>query len=183
MYTRAVNDLEHHYEKHWGPSIAELTWKAGPKHELPDDFTIEVFRRAGNLLTYATLGLSNPEKSGLELFVIAPRKEAPVADASIAELLTATAHYHLTGSRLDVGHIVDFGRPWLLGARSTRGLVSLPYLDGPELEWFGQTRILWLIPITEQERQLALEQGLEALEQALERSKFEYWNPKRASVV
>jgi hypothetical protein len=115
--------------------------------------------------------------------VIAPRKEAPVADASIAELLTATAHYHLTGSRLDVGHIVDFGRPWLLGARSTRGLVSLPYLDGPELEWFGQTRVLWLIPITEQERQLALEQGLEALEQALERSKFEYWNPKRASVV
>lgn len=49
-----------------------------------------------------------------------------------------TAHFHRTGSALGLGHTVNFGRPWLPGSSCTHGLVSLPYLFGPELEWLQQ---------------------------------------------
>jgi hypothetical protein len=49
--------------------------------------------------------------------------------------VTAIAHFHRTGSALGLGHTVNFGRPWLPTSSCTHGLGSLPYLDGPDLEW------------------------------------------------
>jgi hypothetical protein len=133
--------------------------------------------------TYATKFMSKPEdRSRLELHVFA---REPNDD--LAELLAAVAHYHRTATWLGLGHTVNFGRPWWPGSACDRGLISLPYLDGPELEWLdtsdGRTRFLWLIPVTINEVEFKKKSGLEALERMLEKEKFNYLDPFRMSVV
>jgi len=105
------------------------------------------------------------------------------------ELLTAVAHYHRTGAKLGLGHTVNFGRPWLPDSLCTFGLISLPYIDGPKLEWLPLdsadhcARLLWLVPITEAEVAFKKAHGVEALEERLEAAHFDYIDPQRASVV
>ena len=66
--------------------------------------------------------------------------------------------------RLDHGHTVPIGEPWLPGSACDHLLVSLPYPFGPELEmcrWDGgHARLLWLLPITEAERDFRTEHDL-----------------------
>ena len=59
------------------------------------------------------------------------------------------------------------------------------YVDGPKLEWLPQPRIrfLWLIPITERERDFKAASGLEALEQAFEDREFDDLDFGRESVA
>jgi hypothetical protein len=133
--------------------------------------------------TYATVCMSQEsDVKRLELHLF-----SPVASAAHVELLTAVAHYHRTDSPLDMGHTVNFGRPWLPRSLCTRGLISLPYLDGPELEVLTidgkTTRFLWLIPVTEREVEFKKEHGLEALEASLQESQFHYLDPQRQSVI
>ena len=70
-------------------------------------------------------------------------------------------------------------------AGSSVGLAALPY--GPEFEicrWKrGHARILWLLPITETERDFKAQHGLEALEQRFDDASRQYSDPQRASVV
>ena len=105
------------------------------------------------------------------------------------ELLTVIAHYHRTGNRLELGHTVNFGRPWMEGSACEFGLVSLPYLDGPEVEDFfpehGQSvvKCLWLIPITKTECKYKAENGLEALERRFDEAELDYLDPFRFSTV
>jgi hypothetical protein len=103
---------------------------------------------------------------------------------SVIELLTVVAHFHRTGERLGMGHTVNFGRTWLPCATCTHGLLSLPYLDGPRLEWLQKPRVrfLWLIPLTADEVAFKKANGLNALEEKLEASGFDYLDPQRASV-
>jgi hypothetical protein len=112
---------------------------------------------------------------------------SPLAAPAHVELLTAIAHYHRTGAKLGCGHTVNFGRPWLPGSRCTHGLISLPYLDGPNLEVLeleaGIVRFLWLIPITKEEVEFKKVRGLEALEARFEQASFDYLDPRRKSVV
>jgi hypothetical protein len=86
---------------------------------------------------------------------------------------------------MSLGHTVNFGQPWLPGSRCTFGLITLPYLDGPKLEWLEEPRVrfLWLIPLTESERRFKKECGLDALEGKFEEQKFNYLDPARQSVV
>lgn len=123
---------------------------------------------------------------GLE-FVIATsgRDEQQVAD-----LLAMIAYYHATPDptfRLDVGHTLGIGTPWLPGSACEDLLVSLPYPFGPELErcsWEGgHARILWLLPITAAERQYSREHGVDALEQRFDEAAIEFWDPERPSAV
>jgi hypothetical protein len=83
-----------------------------------------------------------------------------------------------------LGHTVNFGRSFLPGATCTHGLISLPYLDGPRLEWLERPRVrfLWLIPVTWQEVAFKIRNGLDALEERLEAAGFDYLDPQRASV-
>jgi hypothetical protein len=68
-----------------------------------------------------------------------------------------------------------------------RRRLSVPYLFGPDLEVceLGDRHVhfLWVLPITERERDYKTEHGLEALEQRFEVTGLEYWNPMRDSVV
>jgi len=127
--------------------------------------------------------MSSPTDAvGLELHLFSPNR-----DSALSELMTAVAFFHRRDAMLDLGHTVYFGRPWLPGSACDHGLVSLPYLDGPTLEYLnvngGRTRFLWLIPITRAERDFKRIHGLEALEQAFERASFDYVDPSRNSVV
>jgi hypothetical protein len=164
-----------------------LHWTKGPVGEIGLGFEVGRFAPHGErrTWTYATIAMSNAaDAEPLELHLLAPR-----ATDEVVELLTVVAHYHRTGARLGLGHTVNFGRPWIAGSRCDHGLVSLPYLDGPTLEWCAlsppakRIRCLWLIPITAAEVAFKKANGLEALEEAFDRASLDYANVSRASVV
>ena len=132
---------------------------------------------------YATCGMTVLTESALlELFLLSPyQTEMHV------ELLTMIAHYHQTGAKLGLGHTVNFGRPWLDKSSCSCGLLTLPYTFGPPLENAdigGQrVRVLWLLPITPEERAFKVAQSVDALEQLFEKQQFDYLDPMRPSVV
>ena len=138
--------------------------------------------------TYASVGLwsatHTEDGHGLEFFMLAPGQ-----DNRLVELLTLAAFFHAgpESQRLDVGHTVPIGEPWLRGSLCNHLLVSLPYTFGPELEWAewegGHARHLWLLPITEAEREFKVEFGREALEQRLEDAAVVPTDPQRRSVA
>jgi hypothetical protein len=104
---------------------------------------------------------------------------SPWASPEIEELLVVTADFHRTGATLDVGHSVNFGRPWLRGSRCQHGLISLPYLYGSSLENLRigprLVKCYWLIPITSDEVNYKQQNGLEALEQTFEQKCLNIW--------
>lgn len=179
-----AQSVEEHYRREWGRPVQRVRLSAGRVADLPADFAVLVFHRSAEMRTYATRCMSQPgDAERVEFHMFAdPRQQG---DASIIEILTAVAHYHRTAARLSLGHSVNFGKPWLPGSLCDHGLVSLPYLDGPALEWLQtpQVRFLWLIPISGAEMRFKKENGLEALEAKLELARFNYLEPLRPSVV
>jgi hypothetical protein len=114
---------------------------------------------------------------------------APADDWQHHESVTMNAFYH-AGSphqRLDHGHVLPIGRPWVADSACDRYLVSLPYPFGPDFEvctWDrGHVRILWLLPITPAEHDLVVSEGLEALETLFDDAEIDFLDPSRASVV
>jgi hypothetical protein len=122
------------------------------------------------------------EENGIELHVF-----SEIESTEVSEILAAVAHYHRTGSRLGLGHTVNFGRPWIEGSHAQYGLISLPYLDGPGLETLEYSgnfvKCYWMIPITEAEREYKKVNGLEPLEEIFDNSDFDYANPYRNSLL
>lgn len=132
---------------------------------------------------YASCGMTTfAEPPLLELFLL-----SPCQTQLHVELITVIAHYHQTGARLGLGHSVNFGRSWLPKSVCSFGLISLPYSFGPPLERARiagrDVRVLWLIPITKEERDFKAKSGLEALEQIFEKKQFNYVDPARPSVI
>jgi hypothetical protein len=173
-----------HLRQNWGRESYLATPKWGPVHELPQDFRVAVFKKSPNreMYTYATVCMSQPhDYSRLELFMFSPSESD-----SVVEILTAVSHYHRTGRTLGLGHTVNFGKGWLKDSKCSYGYISLPYLDGPKLECdivAPTTRFLWLIPITEAERDFKASYGAEALEERFEAANFNYLAPERDSVA
>lgn len=176
--------LRRHYLGHWGAEPFTLQWREGPIRDLPDDFRVLVFRPGKRRFwTYATYGMSLPSSDpSIEIHLF-----SPIESELNVELLTVVAHYHRTGSPLDIGHIVNFGRPWLTGSVCDHGLISHPYLDGPDLENLatddGTIRFLWLVPISNSEAAFATQYGLDALERRFEEASFNYLDPNRKPVA
>jgi len=119
------------------------------------------------LCTFVTLGCwdaVHAEERGLEFLLV-----GTADNEACLESLAMTAHSHagLESQRLDVGHTVPIGEPWVEGSICDHELVSPPYPFGPELEscaWSaGHARIMWLLPITRAERDFKVNQGLESL--------------------
>lgn len=103
--------------------------------------------------------------------------------------LAMNAYYHAgpVGQRLGHGHTVPIGEGWVTGSHLDHLLLATPCPFGPELEWCrwdkGHAQLLWLMPITEAERDFKATHGLDALEQRLEDGAIHYWDPHRASVA
>jgi Suppressor of fused protein (SUFU) len=96
------------------------------------------------------------------------------------------ALYH-NSEHLGLGHTFPIGEPWLPESLCTHMLVSLPYPFSPDFEICcvegEHIHIYWLLPITEAEKKLAVENSQEELEQIFEEQGLEYWKPNRKSLV
>lgn len=181
------NEMQLHYEHQWSNTARRCTWQEGPIDQLPQGFCVLEFRpvQSRNMWTYATCCMSQPnDDNPIEVHLFSEAQ----ADSHV-ELLTAIAHYNRTGNRLGLGHTVNFGRPWLPDSACDFGLLSLPYIDGPDLEVFNPSgtsnivRCLWVVPITSAELSYAKRFGVDALEIEFEASHFNYLDPRRQSVV
>ncbi len=168
-----------------GHRYEETMWTLGPVEWVPG-LRIACIGPGPNteFWMYVSIGaweMQRAAESTLEFFIIAPEE-----NLRHVELLTMTAWYHGTDC-LGLGHTFPIGGPWLEGSNCTFMLVSLPYTFGPMLERCEvdgtEIKLLWLLPITQAEREFKAAHGLEELEQLFEAKGVEYWNPRRASVV
>lgn len=176
--------LEAHYQSIWGPVRGRELSGEGALYGLPLDFAVLCFERSKRSLAHATVSMSQPaDEQRLELHMLT--RNEPAAAREVAELLTEVALVHRATQALDLGHTVDFGRPWQAGSICRHGLVSLPYLDGPRLEHVQEpmVRCLWLLPISPSELTYKNEHGLDALEQRFEDRPFDGLDPLRSPVV
>lgn len=177
--------IEKHYEDVWKTKPDVCDFSAGPIEQLPSGFAVLRFPPHGNrrMWTYATRCMSLPDDlSPLELHIF-----SPFNTDEVVELLFATAHFHRTSTKLGLGHSVNFGRPWINQSKCDHGLVSLPYLDGPELEdcriGGRAIKFYWFIPVTPSEIEFKKREGIDALEDKFDDSGFDYVDPRRKSVV
>lgn len=98
------------------------------------------------------------------------------------------AFYHAGAENGVLGrrHTVPIGDPWLPGSACDHMLLLEPFLF-PELERCddarGHVQVLWLLPITEAERDFKIAHGADALIERFETADLEYWLPERKSVV
>jgi hypothetical protein len=172
-----------------GHTSAWRTWPFGPIYQRVPGFRVFVASPGPRLAawTYITSGCwqaTEQDGHGLE-FILTANQDLD----RCVELLAVSAFYHAgpPSQRLDHGHTVNFGQPWLPGSTLDHALVSLPYSYGPDLEicaWDrGHARLLSLLPISRAERDFRHDHGLEALEQRFEQAQVDYTNPQRASVI
>ncbi|MEJ1241852.1 suppressor of fused domain protein [Chryseolinea sp. T2] len=162
-------------------------WYKGPIGKTSLDFCVLEFPPTSdrNMWTYATCCMSSiSDITPLEVHMF-----SSIQDQSIVELLTVVASYHQNDSQLDIYHTVNFGRPWQGKSKCHYGLISLPYLDGPNLEdlifsdSLKRVKFYWLIPITKDEMEFKKGFGIESLEEKFEESEFNYLDANRPGVV
>jgi Suppressor of fused protein (SUFU) len=179
--------VEEHVRRFFQGQQAEaVTWSTGPIVATNPHFrTLRIAPgSSGGLWHYVSVGgwaATEGQGYGLE-FVIS----TPAATPRAVELLAMTVYYHQT-RRLGLGHSFPVGEPWLAGSACDHMLVSLPYPFGPDLQTCHvgdlHVEILWLVPITQAERDYKVASGQEALEQRFEDAGLRYWDLQRASVV
>lgn len=168
-----------------GHELTPHVWTAGPMRALHAEFRVLEIAPGPKTpyWTYVSAGgtvLSQPDAEALEFALI-----APASDMRNVEIITMAAHYNYLHA-LGEGHTVPIGDPWLEGSPSDHLLVCKPYPFGPEFEHIdapeGRARILWLLPITEAERDFKVANGLDALESRFEEARLEYWRADRPSI-
>jgi len=185
MSTSYFDLIVDHYKEIWKNEPKYYLWDKGPVEKLPSDFRVLEFPPADskNTWTYATSGMSaGSSKASIELHIFSACR-----DNSIVELLTAACYYHHNTSSVGLNHTVNFGRPWQNESLCEYGLISLPYIDGPDLENLylptgHLIKFYWLIPITFAEVNYKAKFGIEALEEQFEKG-LDYLNPKRKSLI
>lgn len=177
--------IKKHYQENWNIEPEVYFFDRGPANQLPYGFRVLEFppSKDRSMWTYATCCMSQENDiSKIELHLF-----SSIKDTSLIELLTVVAHYHRTGENIGLNHTINFGRPWQENSSCDHGFISLPYMDGPDLEIMpiekGKINFYWLIPITKREKEFKVLNGAEALEEAFEEEGFDYLNPYRKSVV
>lgn len=179
--------LLQHYTRYFHTKGKRLELKDPVPGKLhPDFYVLEIppGKIHSNIYVYCTVGMSCDRKDEhlIELFVY-----SPIPAKAVAEMLTWCASYHRNKLPLNLHHTVNIGQPWLGDSLCDHGFISLPYLEGLELEIFTpddrKVHCYWFIPITEKERNYKIENGCEALEQLFEDHRFNYLNPGRACML
>lgn len=180
-------ELEEHVRRFFaGRSVEALTWTAGPILSQNPHFRVLRVEPASptDVWTYVTVGgwaATESENNGLEFILCTPE-----ANPRAVELLAMTVFYN-RGGKLDLGHTLPIGEAWLPGSACDHLLVSLPYPFGPELEiaHVGDRHVqfTWLLPITEAERALKVDRGVEALESIFDQVGLHFWQVDRESVI
>jgi len=178
--------LEEHVRRFFtGRTIDVFTWPVGPIREQNPHFRVlrVAPETSADVWTYVSVGgwAATSGNFGREFLICT----ASAAERAV-ELLAMTVFYS-RGGTLGVGHTVPIGDPWLPGSLCDHLLVSLPYPFGPELQTshIGDRHVefLWLLPISEAERDLKARSGLEALESRFDEVGLKYWQVDRPSVA
>jgi hypothetical protein len=176
--------IEEHYSKAWNSPCVRL-FLNGTEDKFEEEVRILKYPPVEGRThwTYATCGMSyTEEEEAMECFLYSPHE----ADEPLVGLLTMLVHYHQYKSRFGHGHTVDFGMPWLGDSLYDHGVMLTPYLDHEQFEYLSDDnhsiRFLWLLPITEAEREYKIRHGLDALERCFEESRLNYLDPSRESV-
>jgi hypothetical protein len=165
--------------------IGEYDLGPGRRAAVPDLHVMQIGPGPrGSSWAFVTVGCwsaVNHDGHGLEFVMTAQRR-----DRAIVDLLAMVAFYHVTHA-LDHWHCMPIGAPWLPGSACDHLLVSLPYLHGPDLETCalpeGNARILWLLPITAEEKDFRIERGTDALEERFDEAGIDPTDPFRESVA
>lgn len=177
--------LKLHLEAHWGKSSGQQFRIPDPRGKMPLAFRVLEFPpgEAHDFWIYSTLGMSiDMPDDPIELHVFSQKP-----DHNLVELLTITASFHRNDTPLDLHHSVYIGQPWQDNSICDHAFISLPYLDGEDLElfYFGDNHLhnLWLLPITESERDFKMEHGWNALEEHFELCELNYLDSNRISCI
>jgi len=182
--------IERHYRAVWPDRVVTSThWAPGPIAErLPDLHVVTIAPPTeGDPWIYATAGAWRVNEDGAHGIEFVAMHEGESLE--VVEQLGVLAFYHAgpPENRLDVGHTLSIGKPWVQGSTLDALLISLPYPWGPTLEHCHvgkrHVRILWVVPIYEIEREFAQTNGVEALERRFDAAGLNVLNRRRASVV
>jgi hypothetical protein len=107
----------------------------GPVDKLHPEFFVLEFppNDKHDMFCYCTVGMSadRSDDNLIELFVYSAK-----ADDLLTELLTVCASFHRNVLPLSLNHTVNIGQAWLADSKCDHGLISTPYLDGPDLALF-----------------------------------------------
>jgi hypothetical protein len=171
MFEALSEKIIEHYCENWDIEPNVLTWNKGPIETLNDTFKILEFPPCKNrdMWTYATVAMSNlDDVLPIEVHIFSSKQ-----DRTIVELLYAIAYYHQKTKEIKLNDTVFFGRSWQDDSLCKHGLISLPYLDGPNLELMiyeksKQIKFYWLIPLTYDEVQYKNQYNIDALEEILD---------------
>ena len=178
--------LEEHVRRYFADRTIEVfTWPTGPIRQQNPHFRVLRVAPAtsADVWTYVSVGgwAATQENFGLEFLIC-----TAAAEDRAVELLAMTVFYN-RGGKLDIGHTMPIGEPWLPRSECDYLLVSLPYPFGADLQTchVGDRHVefLWLLPISEAERDLKASSGLEALESRFEEVGLKFWQIDRASVI
>lgn len=176
-----------HYKKNWEVEPLIYLWEKGPIDKLPSNFRVLAFKptEKRSYWIYATCGMSEIEYNNLiELHLF-----SLTMDSEIVELLTVIAYYHCNTKKIGLHDTLNFGRSWQKASICKYGLISLPYIHGPDLENLFLSKIhriakfYWVIPVTKQEVDYKIDHGIDAIEKVFEETGIDYINPLRDSVV
>jgi hypothetical protein len=176
-----------HYETNWKIKPRIYLWDKGPIDKMSNVFRILEFEPTATrpMWSYATCCMSHEaDVNPIELHLFSKKK-----DEALIELLTAVSYYHRVTSTLRLWDTVNFGKPWQDVSLCQNGLISLPYVDGPNLENLENnsnyriTKFYWLIPITKKELDYKKDYGIEKLEIAFETEQFDFLDSGRKSVI
>ena len=181
-----LQQLQRHLESQWQTKGRSLKWKQGPTEKLPGAFRVLEFEPSSihPFWIYSTLGMSleRADSHLIEMHIFSAKQ-----DERLVELLTVTASCHRNSLPLGLHHTINFGRPWQDNSPCSFGFISIPYLDGEDLELFHfedrHLHNLWLIPITEPEREYKVAHGWDALETLFEKYGLDYLDASRVSCV
>jgi hypothetical protein len=183
--------VEEHLREFFGAEIVRCPLlEVGPlRSRAPFFSAFEVApTRAFPFWTYVSAGSLNASMAADDHtveFVVASAAQ----DERMVQRLVRNSYYHCgpADQRLDLGHRVPLGEPWVPGGTVDAVLVSLPYPYGEDLEhvpWGGRhTRLLWLMPVTQSELAFARAEGNERLEQLFEANDVAYTDFSRPPVA
>jgi suppressor of fused protein SUFU len=181
-------EIQDHLANSWVDRKREnFRWTTGPIRERIPDFHVCRVEPLGpgDGWTYFSVGASEPENGGpLREFFLRSATESP----RHVETLAMVSHFHsFPDHRFEPGSIVDIGRPWIEGSEHRHLMVSWPHCLDPRKATCttkrGDVMFLWLVPIAAEEAAFGREQGVVALEDALEGSGVDLLDPSRSSTV
>ncbi len=186
------DEIRKHYQSVFGVEPKPHKWLDETLKALPKEFRIFELEVSTpkNMWVYATCcmweksDMKNEIPTGpynndlIELHLFSPeRSTLKSGPGNHIELLQNLAHYHRTQERIALRHCIPFERPWLPDSECTYGLMTFPYLHGPNLEMMelddAFVQCLWVVPITEQEFDYQAELGSYELDRLLFEVKHE----------